>query len=800
MPKPIPPSDAAAKVDELLDLAVARLGGGHREGQHEMARAVAAAIDAGEHLLVQAGTGTGKSLGYLVPAVAHAVHNDEVVVVSTATLALQRQVITRDLPLVVDAMSPRLPRAPRVAVLKGWHNYVCLHKVEGGYPADEPGSTLFEMPGDRAGAAEHPAPADDGAPARPGRAGAGARTGELGAQVLRAREWSRETASGDRDDLVPGVSDRAWRQVSVTSMECIGPKCPKIAECFPTRARTLAKEADVVVTNHAMLGIAASGAPGVLPEHEVLIVDEAHELTDRVTAQATADLSVATVEHAARLARRHGGLTTTDMDAASAALGTVLAELPEGRFRDGLPPAAAAAVGAVRDAARTLLSDLKPAGAPPAAAAGGGLKMAASAMLELFEITDRMAAGPAAGGDVLWCSRGDDGGSWRGAGMSRLHAAPLAVNGLIRSHLLAGRSGVLTSATLALGGSFVPLARSLGLEASAQRAPTAPVGEEQTAQGAAEGAGVTEKVAESVSGAAEKVAARVAGRLGERKAALDASVAQREAAIEAIFTEGSATQQPGQTAPVAAKRDAAKSVPAKSAPPKPPSPGSDAGAPWRALDVGSPFDYQRQGILYIAKRLPAPGREAATDAQLDEIATLITAAGGRTLGLFSSRRAALAVAEAMRERLDVPVLAQGDDQLPTLVKAFAEDPATCLFGTLSLWQGVDVPGSSCQLVLIDRIPFPRPDDPVRSARSEAVEAAGGNGFMQVSATHAALLLAQGAGRLIRGTTDRGVVAVLDPRLATARYGEFLARSLPDFWRTTDREVVIAALERLAALA
>ena len=154
----------------------------------------------------------------------------------------------------------------------------------------------------------------------------------------------------------------------------------------------------------------------------------------------------------------------------------------------------------------------------------------------------------------------------------------------------------------------------------------------------------------------------------------------------------------------------------------------------------------------------------------------------------------------MRYRLDFPVLAQGDDQLPTLVRAFAEDPATCLFGTLSLWQGVDVPGSSCQLVLIDRIPFPRPDDPVRSARSEAVEAAGGNGFMQVSATHAALLLAQGAGRLIRGTADRGVVAVLDPRLATARYGEFLARSLPDFWRTTDRSIVVAALERLAALA
>ena len=273
--------------------------------------------------------------------------------------------------------------------------------------------------------------------------------------------------------------------------------------------------------------------------------------------------------------------------------------------------------------------------------------------------------------------------------MSKLHAAPLAVAGLIRTNLLTERTGVFTSATLALGGTFDPVARSLGLD--------------------------------------------------------------------------------------------------------------DDGATWSGLDVGSPFDYPQQGILYIAKHLPQPGREAATDGQLDEIADLITAAGGRTLGLFSSRRAALAVAEAMRDRLDVPVLCQGDDQLPTLVKEFAADPRTCLFGTLSLWQGVDVPGPSCQLVLIDRIPFPRPDDPVKSARARAVEAAGGNGFMQVSANHAALLLAQGAGRLIRSTADRGVVAVLDPRLATARYGSYLTKSMPDFWTTTDRRVVLSALERLSAL-
>ncbi|WP_420888477.1 ATP-dependent DNA helicase [Cellulosimicrobium cellulans] len=677
-------------VEELLDLAVTRLGGARRDGQRTMARAVTDAIEGSEHLVVQAGTGTGKSLGYLVPAVRHAVATDERVVVSTATLALQRQVITRDLPLVADAVADRLPRPASIALLKGWHNYLCVHKIAGGYPADEP--TLFDLPGEAAGAADHPA------------ARGGTSMAALGEQVVRLREWADETPTGDRDDLVPGVSDKAWRQVSVTALECLGQRCPLLAECFPERARAAAREADVVVTNHAMLGIAAMGSPGVLPEHDVLVVDEAHELADRVTAAATVDLSVPAIESAARLARRHGGVTTDALDAASAAFGTVVGSLPAERFPDGLPDAARSAVAAVRDAAREVLSTLKPeTGVTKPAQPDTGLKMAQSTMLQLFEVAERMAADPT-GHDVLWCSRPGEGG-WSGDrfgdGASRLHAAPLGVAGLVRTHLLAERTGVFTSATLALGGSFDAVARTFGLGPAA------------------------------TGGAAD---------------------------------------------------------------------AGDGDAPrWRGLDVGSPFDYPRQGILYVAKRLPTPGREASTEHQLDEIAALVEAAGGRTLGLFSSRRAAVAAAEAMRERLDVPVLCQGDDQLPTLVREFAEDPATCLFGTLSLWQGVDVPGPSCQLVLIDRIPFPRPDDPVKSARARAVEAAGGNGFMQVSATHAALLLAQGAGRLVRSTADRGVVAVLDPRLVTARYGSFLTRSMPGFWQTTDRDVATAALRRLAAL-
>ena len=221
--------------------------------------------------------------------------------------------------------------------------------------------------------------------------------------------------------------------------------------------------------------------------------------------------------------------------------------------------------------------------------------------------------------------------------------------------------------------------------------------------------------------------------------------------------------------------------------------------PWRGLDVGSPFEYGKQASSTWRRSCRHPGGTGSPRPP-HEIAELIEAAGGRTLGLFSSMRAAQQAAEEMRERLDIPVLCQGDDAISELVRAFASDAETCLFGTLSLWQGVDVPGSALQLVVIDRMPFPRPDDPLASARARYVESHGGNGFMQVSATHAALLLAQGAGRLIRGADDMGVVAVLDPRLATARYAGFIRASLPPMWPTTDGALVRASLAKIDAAA
>jgi ATP-dependent DNA helicase DinG len=309
-----------------------------------------------------------------------------------------------------------------------------------------------------------------------------------------------------------------------------------------------------------------------------------------------------------------------------------------------------------------------------------------------------------------------------------LRVAPLQVGGLLANRLFGRKTVVLTSATLALGGSFEPLARQWGLARATDQPPAA-----------APGAG-REEVAEG-------------GQAGSDAAEPDEDPAE---------------------------------------------PGEQHGLAWSGIDVGSPFDHPRSGILYIAKHLPAPGRDGLADSYLDEIAELIEAAGGRTLGLFSSMRAARQAAEELAGRIGYPLLCQGDDQTAQLVSQFAADEPTCLFGTLSLWQGVDVPGPSLRLVVIDRIPFPRPDDPLASARQRAVAARGGNGFMSVAATQAALLLAQGSGRLLRTMTDRGVVAVLDPRLWTARYSGFLRSSLPPFWTTTDPDVVRGALRRLAA--
>lgn len=659
----------------MLATAVEALGGASRDGQIAMAEAVAQAFTSGRHLAVQAGTGTGKSLAYLVPAIAHALDESRPVVVSTATIALQRQLVDRDLPRLADSLADVLPRRPTFALLKGRGNYLCLNKIHNGSAGSEPDDVPQE---------ELFSPVASSA---------------LGRDVQRLTEWSETTATGDRDELKPGVADRSWSQVSVSARECIGvSRCPFGTDCFSERARGRAGDADIVVTNHALLAIDAIGDANVLPEHDLLVVDEAHELVDRVTGVATAELSATSLGVAHRRAARIVAPELAErLEAATATFSAAIFEARPGRI-DVLDEELASYLAALRDAAHAARTAVDTAPNDPkttsaraeAATALSEVGDTASRILDSFvpAIPDRT--------DVVWLDHIEDA---RSGGRALLRVAPLSVAGLLRSRLFGHATAVLTSATLTIGGNFDAMASAWGLTGAADR--------EQD-------------------------------RTGE-------------------------------------------------------------GAGWRGLDVGSPFDHAKSGILYVAAHLPPPGRDGTGSAeQLDEIAGLIEAADGRTLGLFSSMRAAKAAAEVMRERLATPVLCQGEDTTSALVQRFADDAQTSLFGTLSLWQGVDVPGPSLSLVLIDRIPFPRPDDPLLTARQRAVAARGGNGFMAVAASHAALLLAQGAGRLLRRVDDRGVVAVLDSRMATARYSGFLRASLPPFWATTDGAAVRAALQRLRA--
>ncbi|NLE97074.1 MAG: ATP-dependent DNA helicase [Propionibacterium sp.] len=627
----------------ILATAVAALGGEPREGQETMVDAVEGALESGEHLLIQAGTGTGKSLGYLVPALRRVTGTGERVVVATATLALQNQLATKDIPTALAAVEEVTGQTPKAAVLKGRTNYACLHRSRSG--SDGQQEALI------------------------------GETTQLGAEVLALREWVEEEVErgtvADRDDA-PAHTARAWSQVSIPTRECLGSSCQFFAECRVELSREIARDADLVVTNHALLAINAMHGRTALPEHDAVIIDEAHELVARITNAATDELTPGLIDRTARrvLDWVNDDLGVDFLESADE-FREALDESEVGRVEStGAPIVYAAAV--VRDVARKVASAL------------GQHKddaersQATGAVRELMDVADRIAA--LADADVVWVSESEVMG--RAA-----HVAPLNVAGLLRNQVFSESTTILTSATLSLGGGFEPVARTVGL------------------------------------------------------------------------------------------------VPSE--------------LEWEGVDVGSPFDYKSQGIMYLSRTLPRPGRDGMSEEVKDQIAELVWAAGGRTLGLFASRRAAEQAAEHVRRALPGnTILCQGDAQLPELTRRFIEEPDTSLFGTLSLWQGIDVPGETCQLVIIEKIPFPRPDDPLMRARSQAVDDAGGNGFMSVSATHAALLLAQGSGRLIRRGTDRGVVAVLDPRLATARYGSFLRASMPDFWVTHDVEVATDALRRL----
>ena len=655
----------STKVREALDVAVDAIGGSAREGQIEMAEAVANALTDRHHLMVQAGTGTGKSLAYLIPGIVHG----RKVLVATATIALQRQLVDRDLPAVVPALEKLLGREVTYAIYKGVGNYVYLQKMNS-EDVDPDGELVMEV-------------------------------SSLEKDAKRLIAWAKTPGvSGDRDDA-PEVDRRVWAANSVSGRECVGADvCAFGSQCFAAKAKGKAQTADVVVTNHTLLAIEIVDSHPILPERDCIILDEAHEFMDRATQAVTEELTSGRVLRAAAMARKYmpGKLAdalhkaANDFHESMVDYGeSVRSELgSQGRLEE-IPQSLESPIRKVRESAQAIVQSL-------------------SADDEIID-TDAMAERARVKGAVNEVSTtaatllklGNGLVLWYEPTFSTLYLAPLSVSDVLRENMLKQTPVIATSATLTVGNSFNSLAKSIGFI----------VGED----------------------------------------------------LNAELSEGEL--DPGNV---------------------------------QMLDVGSPFDFANQGVLYMPKHLPEPGRDGPSIEVLTELGELIDAAGGRTLALFSSWRGVEAADLHLRKvlaELPIKIITQKrGDAVGPLVSRFAKDETSVLLGTMSLWQGVDVPGNSCILVAIDRIPFPRPDEPVMAARASQADAAGGSGFMQVSLPRAALLLAQGTGRLIRSVDDRGVVAILDSRIVTKRYGSVLLNSMPPLWRTSDKAIVRDSLKRL----
>jgi ATP-dependent DNA helicase DinG len=662
-------------VTTLDHVASALPGGGERrQGQRQMASRVDRAIAEQRHLVVQAGTGTGKSLAYLIPAAL----SGQPVVVATATKALQDQLATNDLPLVAGSMDRELS----YAVLKGRSNYLCRQRVS------EVGGRGEQLSLPPAGA--DPPDADD--PLTPRAGDDAVDGGRLGDQVRRLVRWAEQTTTGDRAELAFEPHFRAWAMVSTTARECPGAfRCPSGRDCFAEDARARAAAADVVVVNTHLYGAHLASGGAVLPPHQVVIFDEAHAVEEVMTDSLGVEIGPGRFRALAASARplldpaSTGAVDAVD---ALAQVGDLLHQVLRPRAGRRVP----------HHEINTVAVDTDSDGGDP-----GIAEVLALATGRVSRLTDTLrrsereaddetgaararrdrvllAAGHLAGDLARVTGLTDDEVAWvdGGARSPSLRLSPIDVGPLLTEHLWGTVTGVLTSATVPIG---------------------------------------------------------LAGRLG----------------LPADRTD--------------------------------------------ELDAGSPFDYPDHAMLYVAQALPDRRRPESEPALHDELEALIGAAGGRTLALFTSWRAMNAAVDALRDRLPFPVLSQSDRPKPALVEAFTSSEPTCLFATLGFWQGVDVPGRTLSLVTIDRIPFPRPDDPVLEARRER---AGAGAFSTVDLPRAGTLLAQGAGRLIRTAKDRGVVAVLDSRLATARYRGALLARVPPMKRTVDRTEVEDFLRRITA--
>lgn len=620
-------SDSGARALTALDAVTTALPAAEeRAGQRAMAEHVADAIEHGRHLIVQAGTGTGKTLAYLVPAIT----SGKRTVVVTATKALQDQLAAKDLPFLSAQLASQGIDVDW-AVLKGRSNYVCLQRLR---ETNDPAQAQLEL--------------DD-------------MSAVTKLEVKKLGEWAATSKTGDQAELDWNPGDAAWRAVSVGSDECPGAdRCPMGQECFAEQARRRSQASDVIVVNTHLYGLHVGSGGAILPEHDVVVFDEAHVLEDIMS-------------------------DTVGVQIAPGRFVTVSATIR--RFLDDPQ-----LVGSIADLASVTREALAPfAGRRlPTPLPEPITEALRDAQLKLTRV---------------------------GEAVQKIET-PIedAQQRKLRAQRMITRSMESVEAALSAGTDTVPFVSG---SRDHPRLEIAPLDVGPTMQ-----AGVWEQHT------AILTSATIPASLGRRV-------------------------------------------------------GIDPDRSFEA-DVGSPFDYDEQAILYCAMHLPPPKSPKFRDAVADELIALIGAAGGRTLALFTSWAAMDAAVDAVRDEVDVPILTQRDLPKPALVKKFAESSETCLFATTGMFQGVDVPGETLSLVVIDKLPFPRPDDPLLSARRELL---GPTAFSEIDVPRAATLLAQASGRLIRTATDRGVVAVLDSRLGSARYRWDIIKALPPMKRTKVRSDV-----------
>lgn len=688
------------EVERFLDEGgpIARLLPGYapRPAQIDMAVEVARALEEGSHLVVEAGTGTGKSLAYLAAALL----SNKQVIVATGTKALQDQLMEKDLPVVLEALFEHNGRKRRAALVKGRQNYLCKVRYE--RFAAEPRFVFYEDKG------AYPA----------------------------LEAWAKVTTTGDRAEI-DGFPDAwaTWQDLDAGSETCVGQRCPRYQDCFVTEMRRRAAEADLIVVNHHLLcadqrirleGLPAPSEEGpdergaafasVLPDAHAVIVDEAHALPDVASDYFGVSLSTARLERLTRDLRHYADTLTGPgerlsllgaSEAAERALTALFEELgplatkervrlDKGRSPKGLDVSTKVAREALGSLAQRLDSLVGDDDDPEKAmsyrvAEGKTLRRRTDQVWEELEfLLGKAREDPSFVAYVEPMKRG-----------LALGAVPIDVAGALSQTLFAGkRPVILTSATLAVAGSTLRFEERVGLRP-----------------------------------------------------------------------------------PVENEEDA------------PPSP---------AHVLLSPFDHEKQAALYAPQGMPEPDHESYFERFCDETRFLVELSRGGALLLFTSYRALERAWDELRpfcESLGLVALKQGEAPKARLLEALRErsdDDGAVLFATQSFWEGVDVPGRALRLVIIDRLPFRAPTDPVQQARAELYRRRGRDPFEEISLPEAALLLKQGAGRLLRTHEDAGVVAILDGRLRGRRYGRLFLETLPPMTRVGSRRALTSFWRRFVA--